>query len=151
MTIHCEVLTGVDGARIGIATLDAPKALNALNLPMIEVLGEQLHAWARDPGIVCVLLRGNGAKAFAQAAMSVRWRKPAATTPAVSHRWRPPSSPPNTAWTLPCTPTPNRCCAGAMGMCWVVAWGCCKAPMYVSSPPAAGWPCRKSASACTLT
>ena len=64
MTIHCEVLTGVDGARIGIATLDAPKALNALNLPMIEVLGEQLHAWARDPGIVCVLLRGNGPKAF---------------------------------------------------------------------------------------
>ena len=64
MAIHCEVLTGADGARIGIATLDAPKALNALNLPMIEVLGEQLHSWASDPGVVCVLLRGNGAKAF---------------------------------------------------------------------------------------
>ena len=56
MAIHCEVLTGADGARIGIATLDAPKALNALSLPMIEVLGEQLHTWARDPGVVCVLL-----------------------------------------------------------------------------------------------
>ncbi|NIF16981.1 enoyl-CoA hydratase/isomerase family protein [Pantoea sp. Cy-639] len=64
MSIHCEVLTGVDGARIGIATLDAPKALNALNLPMIETLEEHLRAWANDPGVVCVLLRGNGPKAF---------------------------------------------------------------------------------------
>ncbi|MHC6224290.1 enoyl-CoA hydratase/isomerase family protein [Pseudomonas sp. X10] len=64
MSIHCEVHIGVDGARIGIATLDAPKALNALNLRMIEVLDEQLRAWANDPGIVCVLLRGNGPKAF---------------------------------------------------------------------------------------
>ncbi|MBA1203440.1 enoyl-CoA hydratase/isomerase family protein [Pseudomonas capeferrum] len=64
MSIHCEVLTGVDGAGIGIATLDAPQALNALTLPMIERLDEQLRAWAADPGVVCVLLRGNGAKAF---------------------------------------------------------------------------------------
>ena len=64
MTIRCELHTGVDGARIAIATLDAPMALNALTLPMIEVLGEQLHAWAQDPGVACVLLRGNGAKAF---------------------------------------------------------------------------------------
>ena len=64
MTIHCEVLTGADGARMGIATLDAPMALNALTLPMIEALGDQLQAWARDPGVVCVLLRGSGAKAF---------------------------------------------------------------------------------------
>ncbi|QXH55687.1 enoyl-CoA hydratase/isomerase family protein [Pseudomonas maumuensis] len=64
MAIQCEVLTGADGARIGIATLDAPKALNALTLPMIEVLDERLRAWASDPGIVCVLLRGNGPKAF---------------------------------------------------------------------------------------
>ncbi|QVM90369.1 enoyl-CoA hydratase/isomerase family protein [Pseudomonas entomophila] len=64
MAIHCEVLTGADGARIGIATLDAPKALNALTLPMIEVLDEHLQEWAQDPGIVCVVLRGNGPKAF---------------------------------------------------------------------------------------
>ncbi|AIN56856.1 enoyl-CoA hydratase/isomerase family protein [Pseudomonas soli] len=64
MSIQCEVLTGADGARIGIATLDAPKALNALTLPMIEVLDERLRAWASDSGIVCVLLRGNGPKAF---------------------------------------------------------------------------------------
>lgn len=64
MTVECEVLTGADGACIGIATLDAPKALNALTLPMIEALGQHLQAWANDPGVVCVLLRGNGAKAF---------------------------------------------------------------------------------------
>ncbi|MFK0088335.1 enoyl-CoA hydratase/isomerase family protein [Pseudomonas sp. NPDC090755] len=62
--VLCEALTGVDGARIGVATLNAPQTLNALSLPMIEVLDEQLKAWANDPEIVCVLLRGNGAKAF---------------------------------------------------------------------------------------
>lgn len=64
MAVQFEVLTGVDGARLGIATLDAPSSLNALSLPMIEQLSTHLHAWAQDPGIVCVLLRGNGAKAF---------------------------------------------------------------------------------------
>jgi enoyl-CoA hydratase/carnithine racemase len=64
MSIQCEVLTGTDGARIGIASLDAAKTLNALTLPMIEVLHTQLQAWARDTRVVCVLLRGNGPKAF---------------------------------------------------------------------------------------
>lgn len=62
--VQCEELTGVDGARIGIATLNAPQTLNALSLPMIEVLDEQLTIWANDPDIVCVLLRGTGPKAF---------------------------------------------------------------------------------------
>ncbi|MEE1868303.1 MULTISPECIES: enoyl-CoA hydratase/isomerase family protein [Pseudomonas] len=64
MAVQCEELTGVDGARIGIATLDAEKALNALSLPMIEVLDQQLAQWADNPEIVCVLLRGAGTKAF---------------------------------------------------------------------------------------
>lgn len=64
MSIQCEVLTGADGARIGIATLDAALTLNALTLPMIEQLDERLRSWARDPGVVCVMLRGNGPKAF---------------------------------------------------------------------------------------
>jgi len=64
MSIHCEVHTGAYGARIGIATLDAPKSLNALNLEMIETLDTHLRAWAEDPNVVCVLLRGNGPKAF---------------------------------------------------------------------------------------
>ena len=64
MNLHFEELTGTDGARIGIASLDAEKSLNALSLPMINALRDQLDAWAKDPQIVCVLLRGNGAKAF---------------------------------------------------------------------------------------
>ncbi|ROL78530.1 enoyl-CoA hydratase/isomerase family protein [Pseudomonas vranovensis] len=62
--VQCEELTGVDGARIGVATLNTPQTLNALSLPMIEVLDEQLKAWADNPDVVCVLLRGEGAKAF---------------------------------------------------------------------------------------
>lgn len=64
MNLHFEELTGTDGARIGVATLDAEKSLNALSLPMIHALSDRLNAWAKDPQIVCVLLRGNGAKAF---------------------------------------------------------------------------------------
>ena len=64
MNLHFEELTGSDGARIGIASLDAQKSLNALSLPMILALSDRLDAWAQDPQIVCVLLRGNGPKAF---------------------------------------------------------------------------------------
>lgn len=64
MNLHFEELTGVDGARLGIATLDAEKSLNALSLPMIQALAERLDSWAQDPQVVCVLLRGNGEKAF---------------------------------------------------------------------------------------
>lgn len=64
MNLHFEEMSGVDGARLGIATLNAEKSLNALSLPMIQALGEKLERWAQDPEIVCVLLRGAGEKAF---------------------------------------------------------------------------------------
>ncbi|AUG00827.1 MULTISPECIES: enoyl-CoA hydratase/isomerase family protein [Pseudomonas] len=64
MNLHFEELTGTDGARIAIASLDAEHSLNALSLPMIHLLSDRLEAWAKDPQVVCVLLRGNGAKAF---------------------------------------------------------------------------------------
>ena len=64
MNLHFEELTGTDGARIGIASLDAESTLNALSLPMIRALTEQLDNWAKEPQVVCVLLRGNGTKAF---------------------------------------------------------------------------------------
>ncbi|MET4676985.1 MULTISPECIES: enoyl-CoA hydratase/isomerase family protein [unclassified Luteibacter] len=53
-----------DGRRIGIATLNAPKTLNGLSLPMARLLDERLRAWADDDGIVMVLLQGAGEKAF---------------------------------------------------------------------------------------
>lgn len=64
MNLQFEELTGADGARLGIATLDAERSLNALSLPMLIALQERLDIWANDPHIVCVLLRGNGEKAF---------------------------------------------------------------------------------------
>ncbi len=43
MNLHFEELTGTDGARIGIASLDAEKSLNALSLPMINALQRQIE------------------------------------------------------------------------------------------------------------
>ncbi|MBO3277288.1 enoyl-CoA hydratase/isomerase family protein [Pseudomonas schmalbachii] len=64
MNVVFEERPSLHGFRIGVATLDAEKSLNALSLPMIEALAERLGAWAKDPQIACVVLRGNGAKAF---------------------------------------------------------------------------------------
>ncbi|NQD92222.1 enoyl-CoA hydratase/isomerase family protein [Pseudomonas sp. CrR25] len=64
MNVTFEERHSLHGFQIGIASLDAEKSLNALTLPMIEALDAQLAAWADDPKIACVLLRGNGPKAF---------------------------------------------------------------------------------------
>ena len=53
-----------DGYRVGILTLNAPKALNALSQTMIDQLRPQLTAWREDPGLACVVMRGAGEKAF---------------------------------------------------------------------------------------
>ncbi|MFC3533051.1 enoyl-CoA hydratase/isomerase family protein [Vogesella facilis] len=58
-----EIATA-DGRRIGVALLNAEKSLNALNLEMIRLLDARLSIWDRDDGIVAVLLRGSGDKAF---------------------------------------------------------------------------------------
>ncbi|ARS49921.1 enoyl-CoA hydratase [Ectopseudomonas mendocina] len=64
MNLQFEERPSLHGYRIGIASLDAEKSLNALTLPMIEALDARLQAWAEDPTIACVMLRGNGPKAF---------------------------------------------------------------------------------------
>lgn len=50
--------------RVGIATLNAPRKLNALDLGMIERLQAQLLRWRDDPQIAVVVLRGAGERAF---------------------------------------------------------------------------------------
>src|SRR5690606_27440070 len=50
--------------RVGVASLNSPQTLNGLSLAMCETLTERLDAWARDPAIVAVLLKGEGEKAF---------------------------------------------------------------------------------------
>lgn len=49
---------------IGLVTLDRPKALNALTLPMIRAYAPQLAAWAADPAVAAVVMRGAGDRAF---------------------------------------------------------------------------------------
>ncbi|WP_111412063.1 enoyl-CoA hydratase/isomerase family protein [Billgrantia lactosivorans] len=53
-----------DGGRIGVATLNAPKSLNALSLEMARQLDAKLEAWAVDRSVVAVWLEGAGEKAF---------------------------------------------------------------------------------------
>ncbi len=48
----------------GRATLNAPASLNALSLPMVDLLDAQLRAWAVDPQIAGVWLDAAGDKAF---------------------------------------------------------------------------------------
>lgn len=57
--LECE-----HGKRIGVATLNSEKSLNALSLPMIQLLQPQLEQWAEDEHIACVMLQGAGEKAF---------------------------------------------------------------------------------------
>jgi len=50
--------------KIGIAELNNPKALNALNLSMIDSLHAQLKLWESNDDIAFVILQGAGEKAF---------------------------------------------------------------------------------------
>ena len=50
--------------RIGVAQLNRPAQLNALNLEMCSLLLEQLRTWQSDEGIVAVVLQGAGDKGF---------------------------------------------------------------------------------------
>ncbi len=59
-----ETATAENGSLIGLITLNAPKALNALNFDMIKLLEPQLRAWQDDEAIAMVLLKGAGDKAF---------------------------------------------------------------------------------------
>ncbi len=58
-----EVLLEQRG-RIGLITLNKPRALNALSLGMIHAIEPQLKAWATDDGVDAVVIQGAGEKAF---------------------------------------------------------------------------------------
>ncbi len=49
---------------IGHLTLNRPAGLNAITLGMVRSLTQQLQAWADDPEVHAVVLRGAGEKAF---------------------------------------------------------------------------------------
>ncbi|WP_448211230.1 enoyl-CoA hydratase/isomerase family protein [Colwellia sp. MEBiC06753] len=59
-----EVLDCENGKKIGIATLNSERSLNALSGDMIKALYPQLQAWQQDNEIALVMLQGAGEKAF---------------------------------------------------------------------------------------
>ena len=63
-TVLFSTFRCASGHLFGHATLNNPVALNALTLPMIDLLDPQLKAWAHDPEIVGVVLSASGEKAF---------------------------------------------------------------------------------------
>ena len=60
------VLTKVEGS-VGIATLNRPEALNALNTPLLDALAEALEGWDADPSVRVMIVTGSE-KAFAAGA-----------------------------------------------------------------------------------
>lgn len=63
MTEPAEVLFELRG-RAGLITLNRPQALNALTHGMCLAMERQLLAWADDPAIAHVVVRGAGERAF---------------------------------------------------------------------------------------
>ncbi len=63
MTAANEILAEQQGG-LGIITLNRPQALNTLSLSMYRDFDPKLIAWAKDPGIHAVVVRGAGEKAF---------------------------------------------------------------------------------------
>lgn len=59
-----EEIQTADGRRFGVATLNAPAALNALSVDMVRLMLPKFHAWADDPKVVGVMLQAAGEKAF---------------------------------------------------------------------------------------
>ncbi|MBB3142041.1 enoyl-CoA hydratase/isomerase family protein [Halomonas organivorans] len=64
LAVSFDELPTRGGGRVGVATLNAPKSLNALSLEMIQSLAAKLEAWAVDRSMVAVWLEGAGDKAF---------------------------------------------------------------------------------------
>ena len=58
-----EILFERQGS-LAIATLNRPAALNAVTLGMYRAFAPRLAAWAEDPSVRTVLLRGAGTRAF---------------------------------------------------------------------------------------
>jgi enoyl-CoA hydratase len=62
-TGEAEVLTEQQGG-LALVTLNRPKALNSLSLGMYRIMDPQLMAWASDPSVHVVAIKGAGDRAF---------------------------------------------------------------------------------------
>ncbi|HEY2133681.1 MAG TPA: enoyl-CoA hydratase/isomerase family protein [Acetobacteraceae bacterium] len=63
MTTEATVVTSRDG-RVGRILLNRPRALNALDLPMIRACAAILQTWRDDPHVQAVVIEGAGDRAF---------------------------------------------------------------------------------------
>src|SRR5437762_7701332 len=63
MLTNDDILFGREG-EVATVTLNRPHALNAFTLDMYRRFDPMLRAWADDPGIRAVLIRGAGERAF---------------------------------------------------------------------------------------
>ena len=45
-------------------TLNAPEALNALNVAMVDLLLEHVPVWEADDTVIAIIMRGSGSKSF---------------------------------------------------------------------------------------
>ncbi|KJY91706.1 enoyl-CoA hydratase [Vibrio neptunius] len=64
-TVYFKEQLCQDGStKIGVATLDNAPSLNALTYDMLALLKQKLESWQADDSVVCVLLEGQGEKAF---------------------------------------------------------------------------------------
>ncbi len=59
-----ELVLRRDEGAVALLTLNRPKALNALNQPLLQRLGERLRELAGDDAVRAVVLTGAGEKAF---------------------------------------------------------------------------------------
>jgi enoyl-CoA hydratase len=63
MTTEDTIVTRRDG-RVGRILLNRPRALNALDLPMIRACAAILETWREDPHVHAVVIEGAGDRAF---------------------------------------------------------------------------------------
>jgi enoyl-CoA hydratase len=63
MTSEATVVTSRDG-RVGRILLNRPRALNALDLPMLHACAAILETWRNDPHVDAVVIEGAGDRAF---------------------------------------------------------------------------------------
>jgi enoyl-CoA hydratase len=63
MDADAVILARVVG-RAGHIVLNRPKALNALDLPMVQLMTKVLTAWRDDPAVELVIVTGGGDRAF---------------------------------------------------------------------------------------
>ncbi|HMH64418.1 MAG TPA: enoyl-CoA hydratase/isomerase family protein [Rhizomicrobium sp.] len=64
MTVTDPHIKSEKRGALGLLTLDRPQALNALTHGMVTAIADRLTQWAQDADVRCVVIRGEGDRAF---------------------------------------------------------------------------------------